>query len=170
MSQMKYGCQTYPWKMNIEKFAGDMPHIIATTATAGFAGLEAEICMLGGYFDRPDDFAALLAQSGVEFAALVLHQPWEHPEETEEERLLTEKAIAFVSRFPRAKLMVSHHAKAERGEGLCGHIHLNGKLCPGGRHPFPILAPAETVGLAVSQSCGIFADNINETISHNMHE
>lgn len=117
MSQIQYGCQTYPWKMKIEKFAGDMPHIVATTAAAGFTGLEAEICMLGDYFDRPDDFAALLAQNGVRFAALVLHQPWEHPEETEDERLLTEKAIAFVRRFPRAKLMVSHHAKAERGEG-----------------------------------------------------
>lgn len=117
MSQIQYGCQTYPWKMNIEKFAGDMPHIVATTAAAGFTGLEAEICMLGDYFDRPDDFAALLHQHGIGFAALVLHQPWEHTEETEEERALTKKAIAFVSRFPRAKLMVSHHAKAERGEG-----------------------------------------------------
>ena len=39
------GRQTYPWKMNQEAYAGQMPHIIETAAAAGFQGLEAEICM-----------------------------------------------------------------------------------------------------------------------------
>lgn len=101
----------------MEKFVGQVPHIAATTAAAGFEGLEAEICMLGDYFDRPEEVAALLEENHIRFAALVLHQPWANPEETEEERALTQKAIDFVSRFPRAKLMVSHHAGAARGEG-----------------------------------------------------
>lgn len=39
------GRQTYPWKMNQETYAGQMPHIIETAAAAGFQGLEAEFCM-----------------------------------------------------------------------------------------------------------------------------
>lgn len=103
--------------MNIEKYAGAMPHIIDVTAAAGFEGVEAEICMLGDYFDKPEVVKELLEAKGLQFAALVLHQDWEHETETEEENALTEKAIAFVKHFPFAKIMVSHHAYKDRGVG-----------------------------------------------------
>ena len=64
------GRQTYPWKMNQEAYAGQMPHIIETAAAAGFQGLEAEICMLGPYFDRPEEVRELLTLHHMEFAAL----------------------------------------------------------------------------------------------------
>lgn len=118
MSSIQYGCQTYPWKMNQEAYAGQMPHIIETAATAGFQGLEAEICMLGPYFDRPEEVRELLALHHMEFAALVLHQPWEHSTQTREEAALTDRAIAFLKHFPFARLIVSHHAGAKpRGSG-----------------------------------------------------
>ena len=111
MAKILYGCQTYPWKMNKAKFAGDLPHIAEITAKAGFDGLEAEIDMLGDYFDQPEKAKQILDENGLALAALVLSQPWKGTEETEEERAKTEKALAFVSHFPKAKLMVSHHAK-----------------------------------------------------------
>ena len=116
--QIQYGCQTYPWKMNISAYAGKVPHIIQKTAEAGFQGLEAEICMLGDYFHKPEEVKALLEENHIDLAALVLHQPWEQAQETEEERQLSDEAIAFLSHFPFAKLMVSHHAgQTPRGEG-----------------------------------------------------
>lgn len=118
VSAIRYGCQTYPWKMNQEKFQGQMPHIIQVALQAGFEGIEAEIGMLGSYFDQPDQVAELLAQYNMEFAALVLHQPWQGPKESPEEKSFSDQAIAFVSRFPRAKLMLSHHAAdTQRGTG-----------------------------------------------------
>ena len=108
--QIQYGCQTYPWKMNISAYAVKVPHIIQKTAEAGFQGLEAEICMLGDYFHKPEEVKALLEENHIDLAALVLHQPWEQAQETEEERQLSDEAIAFLSHFPFAKLMVSHHA------------------------------------------------------------
>lgn len=118
MSNIRYGCQTYPWKMNQETYAGQMPHIIETAAAAGFQGLEAEICMLGPYFNRPEEVRELLEQHHMSLAALVLHQPWEHETQTEDEARLTDQAIAFLKHFPFAKLMVSHHAGANaRGNG-----------------------------------------------------
>ncbi len=56
--------------MNQEAYAGQMPHIIETAAAAGFQGLEAEICMLGPYFDRPEEVRELLTLHHMEFAAL----------------------------------------------------------------------------------------------------
>ena len=118
MSRIFYGCQTYPWKMNQEKFAGDLPHIASVTAQAGFQGLEAEICMLGDYFNDPQRTREVLEENGLELAALVLHQPWCGEEETPEEAALSDRAIDFLTHFPRARLMVSHHAgKDPRPEG-----------------------------------------------------
>ena len=116
--QIQYGCQTYPWKMNISAYAGEVPHIIQKTAQAGFGGLEAEICMLGDYFQKPEEVKALLEENHIVLAALVLHQPWEQPQETDEEKKQSDEAIEFLTHFPFAKLMVSHHAgQTPRGEG-----------------------------------------------------
>ena len=50
--KISFGCQTYTWKLNKERFAGDLPHIADVTAKAGYTGLESEIDMLGDYFNR----------------------------------------------------------------------------------------------------------------------
>ena len=50
MSKIKYGSQTYPWQMNIEKFRGQVPHMLDILVQAGFTGIEAEICMLDTYY------------------------------------------------------------------------------------------------------------------------
>lgn len=118
MGSIKYGCQTYPWKVNFEKFKGRMPHIAKVAAEAGYQGLEAEICMLGDYFYKPEELAELLNDNNLTFAAIVLHQDWEHEKETEEEAELSRQTIEFIKHFPFAKIMTSHHAGAiERGTG-----------------------------------------------------
>lgn len=118
MSGCLIGCQTYPWKMNQKVYAGDVQHMADIAAGAGFKGLEAEICMLGEYFERPEAVKEILERHGMQLAALVLHQEWENERETPEEAALTGKAISFLKHFPFAKIMVSHHAgKKSRGEG-----------------------------------------------------
>ncbi len=109
MADILFGCQTYPWKMG-GKYAGAVPHMLETASRAGFGSLEAEMDMLGDYFDRPSELKALLDQYHMEFAALVLHQDWEGPRQTPEELALSRKAIEFLRHFPFAKLMMSHHA------------------------------------------------------------
>lgn len=112
MHAIRYGCQTYPWKMSQQRYAGDLPHMARVAAQAGFEGLEAEICMLGPYFSDPVKAKEILDAQGLSLAALVLHQDWGGTRETEQERLLSDQAIAFLQEFPKAKLMVSHHAIA----------------------------------------------------------
>ena len=41
--------------------------------------------------------------------------------------------------------------KSQRSEGFCSHINLDCELRPGGREPFAILSPAETVGFMISE-------------------
>ena len=121
MSGILYGCQTYPWKMAGGRYEGDIAHMAAVTAEAGFQGIEAEISMLGEWFEDPDRLAEELTRRGLALAAVVLHQSWEEERETEEEEWLTKKTVEFVRRFPRTKIMVSHHAGREKrpeGEAL----------------------------------------------------
>ena len=47
MSKILYGSQTYPWQMNVEKYHGQVPHMVEVLKQAGFTGIEAEIVMLG---------------------------------------------------------------------------------------------------------------------------
>lgn len=117
MLQLRFGCQTYPWKMG-KKYFGEVPHMLEVASKAGFQSLEAEIDMLGEYFDKPEELKELLAKNHMSFAALVLHQDWEGEEQTEEEKALSNKAIAFAGHFPFAKIMLSHHAgETPRGDG-----------------------------------------------------
>lgn len=110
MSKIKYGSQTYPWQMNIKKFQGQVPHMVDILLQAGFSGMEAEICMLGDYYEDWGKLKELLDKKNVIFAALAFHEDWLLPQETEEERLRADKAIEFLSHFPTAKLMLGHVA------------------------------------------------------------
>lgn len=111
MSAINYGCQTYTWQMNVKKFHGQMPHIVETLSKAGFSGIEAEIVILGEYYEDFERFSELLRRFDVRFAALAFHEPWLLPVETDEERLNADKAIDFVAQFPGAKLLLGHVAE-----------------------------------------------------------
>lgn len=116
MLDLRFGCQTYPWKMG--GHFGELPRMLETASKAGFQSLEAEIDMLGPWFDNPSGVKGLLEKYNMSFAALVLHQDWNAEAQTEEEAALSKKAIGFVKHFPYAKIMLSHHAgNVARGEG-----------------------------------------------------
>ena len=119
MENIKIGCQTYPWKMNQKRFAGDVPHMVKTAAHAGFQGLEAEIGMLGGYFEKPEMTRGILEKHGIQLAALVLHQPWEGEAESKEEEELTRKAISFLKFFPFEQKAGKKEKHCKKGEKTC---------------------------------------------------
>jgi inosose dehydratase len=110
MKSIMYGCQTYPWQMNENKFRGKIPHILQVLSDAGFSGIECEIVMMGDYYKTWGKFSDVLEEYKIKFAALAIHEPWLLPSETEEERYNTDKAIEFLSHFPAAKLLIGHVA------------------------------------------------------------
>lgn len=107
---IKYGSQTYPWQMNLKAYHGQVPHMVDVLLQAGFTGMEAEICMLEDYYTDWQKLKALLDEKQVTFAALAFHEDWLHDGETDDERARADEAIAFLSHFPTAKLMLCHVA------------------------------------------------------------
>lgn len=110
MSKIKYGSQTYPWQMNVQKFHGEVPHMVDVLIQAGFTGMEAEICMLGDYYKNWKKLKELLDEKQVAFAALAVHEDWLLPKETEDEKARANEAIEFLTHFPTAKLVLCHAA------------------------------------------------------------
>ena len=110
MSKIRYGSQTYPWQMNVEKFHGQVPHMVDVLKQAGFTGMEAETVMLGDYFDDWKRLKDVLDRTGIELAAVVLHEDWLLPKETEQEKANADYTIEYLSHFPTAKLMLGHVA------------------------------------------------------------
>ena len=110
MTKIMYGSQTYPWQMNVEKFHGQVPHMVNVLKKAGFTGMEAEIVMLGDYYKDWSKLKDVLDREGIVFSALAVHEDWLLPEETEEEKARLDEAIEFLTHFPTAKLMLCHVA------------------------------------------------------------
>ena len=81
MSKIMYGSQTYPWQMNVEKFHGQVPHMVSVLKKAGFTGMEAEIVMLGDYYKDWVKCKEVLDAEGITFAALAVHEDWLLPKE-----------------------------------------------------------------------------------------
>ena len=54
MYNLKFGCQSYPWKMG--KHFGQLPRMLKVAAEAGFQSIECEIDMLGTWFHDPESY------------------------------------------------------------------------------------------------------------------
>ena len=103
---IKYGFQTYTWQMSYEKYADQIEHVFDITKQSGLLGVEAETCMLKGFFDTssPEAFQKVLAEKGMEFACLVVVRDWLHDGETADEKQLADKAIEFACALPNTML------------------------------------------------------------------
>ena len=115
MCAIQYGCQTYTWQMSYEKYSQRLDHIIDVVGESGFAGIEAEVCMLGPYNEDPVKLAGDLQEKGLQFAALCLVCDWLSPHETPEELVEADRVIAMLkSHFPAAILALCQMPQADR--------------------------------------------------------
>jgi inosose dehydratase len=111
---IKFGCQTYTWQMSYEKYSDSLVEILDSIQAAGFSGVEAEVCMLGGFYDDHGLLKEALLARGLELAALTLALPWLNPEETEEEKAEADRLIAYLGHFPEARLILVQHPGTDR--------------------------------------------------------
>lgn len=108
MDKIKFGCQTYSWQMSYDRYAGKLPEILGVMKESGFDGIEAEVCMMGEYFDDWEKYAELLEKNKIAYAALALPLNWHNNKETDEEYATAQKAIAFLKHFPNTLLLLCH--------------------------------------------------------------
>ncbi|WP_261305966.1 sugar phosphate isomerase/epimerase family protein [Paenibacillus andongensis] len=101
-----YGCQTYTWQMNLNCYQDKLTAILDVIQQSGFRGVEAEVFMLGAYYENPKLLSGDLAERDLRLAALTLAEPWLEMEETAEERANADKLIRYLQHFPEAKLIL----------------------------------------------------------------
>ena len=100
--------------MSYDKYAGKMEHIIDIANRSGLAAIEAEICMLKDYFEKPEELRKILTEKNIEFGALCLVCDWLNPKETDEEASLADKAINYLLGFPETMLVLCQLPKNDR--------------------------------------------------------
>ena len=100
---MRTGCQTYSWQMSLPLYQGRIDHICEVVGRAGFAGLEAEVVMLGE-FASPERLRRALGPNHLDLAALTLVEDWAGEHETPQERASADAAIALAASFDGALL------------------------------------------------------------------
>lgn len=103
---MRFGCQTYTWQMSYDQYKDSFADILDTIQRSGFTGVEAEVCMLGSFYEDPKLLQDALKSRNLELAALTLALPWLHPEETAEEKEEAERLFSYLGHFPEAKLIL----------------------------------------------------------------
>jgi inosose dehydratase len=103
---IQFGCQTYTWQMSYEKYKNSFANILDTIKKSGFSGVEAEICMLGSFYEDPILLKEALAMRELELAALTLALPWLHAEETEQEKEEADRLFRYLKHFPQTKLIL----------------------------------------------------------------
>jgi sugar phosphate isomerase/epimerase len=66
---LQFGCQTFTWEMLGKAWSGEPDDLVAAIAAGGYSGIEITDTMIGRYADRPDDFARLLQDAGLDLVA-----------------------------------------------------------------------------------------------------
>jgi inosose dehydratase len=124
-SGIRFGCQTYSWQMSGETYRGRLEHMAEVAGRSGFAGLEPEVVMLGERFaGDPAATGAVLAEHGLELAALTFVADWLGAQETEQERADADRFIDFVAQFPGTRLaLVQMPGSAERTDLAVRQAH-----------------------------------------------
>lgn len=113
VADLRYACQTYSWQMSIDRFRGEVDHMISTAAESGFTGFEPELVMLGDHWS-PARLGESLDAHGLALTALVLVEPWRDRTEAEAERADAETAIRCAAGFPDAKIVLCPMPGADR--------------------------------------------------------
>jgi inosose dehydratase len=103
--------------MSYEKYSQRLDHIISVVAESGFAGIEAEICMLGPYNKAPEKLSADLKTRGIGLGALCLVCDWLSPQETDEELAEADRVITMLrAHFPGTLLALCQMPQADRSD------------------------------------------------------
>ncbi|MEZ4905875.1 MAG: TIM barrel protein [Spirosomataceae bacterium] len=121
--------QRFTWFMsgNGQTHRGRLGHMIEVIAQAGFTGIQPIFTWMGDLVDA-DRLETKLKEQGIELAALALALEWNGEEETEEERIIANNAIALLERFPGAMLNTvqiptGRHDLAQRRRNLVNIVN-----------------------------------------------
>ena len=111
MSNIKIGCEHYAWVMGgciepTDPYYDKIDHIAKVVGKAGFAGFEPIDKFMFSYW-ASEKLADAMKLAGIELSSVVLLDDWLNPQETEEEKIASDKLIDFMAKlFPEAVVML----------------------------------------------------------------
>lgn len=106
MSPIRTACQTYTWEMLGDRWTGQVTDLLDWIAEAGYAGIEITNNMIGGFYDRPGDFAAELQKRNLELAAFAYSSDsgFTDSERWQEDLAGAQRTLEFLREFPEPRL------------------------------------------------------------------
>ena len=127
--KIRFAAEVYTWFMKESgaAHANRLGHMIDISAQAGFTGIEPIFSWMGDLSD-PSLLREKLDAAGLELAAIAFGQPWNHVEETAQERAEADKAIELLKHFPGALLCTvqlpgGRHDLEQRRQNLIANVN-----------------------------------------------
>lgn len=105
MEKIRIGCETYTWQMPGEQYKNKLEHILKVTSKAGFESIEPDTSFMGRFSD-PVLMQEVLHKYNLELSVLCLAEDWQHPQETESEKVRADQWIQFLHHFPDTILLL----------------------------------------------------------------
>ena len=101
MSKILLGAEVYTWFMSEsgKTYENKLDHMIEVISKSGFTGIEPMYVWMGDWAD-PVRLKEKLDEHGVQLAGIALALDWNNPEETAEEKVQADSAIALIKHFP----------------------------------------------------------------------
>lgn len=114
---MKFGCQTFTWEMLGAKWSGGPDDLLRAIADGGYSGIEITDTMIGAYADRPQAFAASLANMGLSLVSFAFGSDsgFTEPSLIKADLEAARRWVDFAAHFPGA--LVSMGSATVMSEG-----------------------------------------------------
>lgn len=121
-AELQIGCQTFTWEMLGKAWTGGPDDLVRAIAAGGYSGIEITDTMIGGYADRPDAFARLLADEGLSLVSFAFGSSsgFTLPERVASDLDAARRWVDFAAHFPAALVsmgsatVVSPGARADK--------------------------------------------------------
>lgn len=113
-----FGCHGSTWELDYDVKSDRLDHILDAIAACGLEGIDAQISLLGRYYNHPERLKEALDKRGLRLAALTVPFTWPEAVETDDERALADYFIAFLKHFPGAILNIPARNGPDRNDLL----------------------------------------------------
>ncbi|WP_341486999.1 sugar phosphate isomerase/epimerase [Pararhizobium sp. A13] len=114
---LKVGCQTFTWEMLGGAWTGTPDDLLSAISAAGYSGIEITDTMIGGYADRPADFAKALTARGLQLVSFAFGSKsgFTLADQIENDLVAAQRWIDFAARFPGALVSIGSATVVSEG-------------------------------------------------------
>lgn len=114
MSELRFGCQTYTWEMQLDSRPATLWEMCDAMASAGYAGVEFTSVTGAAWLRSPDRVAKELEKRNLALAAVAaVRAGYTDPDGLEDDLKVVERVLGLLTHFPGAILAFGGAAHAD---------------------------------------------------------